>query len=90
MMDELRQRKARAVWQIYGLSIEHPVWAYSDTERREEVLRCGHSHDLVADYLLRHPDVEKEWFEHDKVGALVGYYDILFIAEKEEREENQK
>jgi hypothetical protein len=87
MTDERRWEKARLLHSYYGLS---SVGVYG----KDLEIALQH-HDLVSDYLIRHPEIEQKWWEEDeawkkydaKVGPCpevnYGYYQILNRAEKE-------
>lgn len=71
--------KRETLWAKYGLSILH----HGRMLTKPELEGAIRGHDLVAAYMETHPEVAEK-YEVDQTGE-VKYFDVLDLAEKEER-----
>lgn len=62
-------------WAKYGLSLERIP---ARQRHSQEALRASFAHELVADYLDRHPAAQAKYLRHEPGFR---YMDILSIAE---------
>ena len=70
----------RPQWLNYGLAI-------ADSVNEDDRPRVTAAHDLVASYLLAHPDVAEK-YKPDQSGE-VKYYDVLELAEVDHEQDTE-